>query len=99
MNMFGKEIKPFNQQGADYSYNLRLLFFAPKDTPDEVANKIEEVIKKVVTSPEYINAMNALVQDPEFLSAKDAAKAFGSEAGYANEIGAKIKEAMAKQGK
>jgi tripartite-type tricarboxylate transporter receptor subunit TctC len=99
MNMFGKDIKPFNQQGADYSYNLRLLFFAPKDTPDEITSKIEKVIKEVVTSPEYINTMNSLVQDPEFLSAKDATKAFASEAGYATMIGAKIKSAMAKQGK
>ena len=99
MNMFGKDIKPFNQQGADYSYNLRLLFFAPKDTPEDVVAKLEEVLKKVVTSDKYIETMNSLVQDPEFLSAEDATKAFASEAGYADMIGAKIKEAMAEQGK
>jgi len=95
MDMFGKKVKSFKEQGADFTYYLRFLYHAPKDTPPEIIDKLEEVLKEVVESPAYLERMEQEMCEPEFLGSEEATKAFAAEAENADAIGETVKEAMA----
>jgi tripartite-type tricarboxylate transporter receptor subunit TctC len=99
MNMFGKDIKSVKEQGVNFSYNMRVLYFVPKGTPGDIVEKIDGVLAKVAKSPEYIEAMKGVEQDPEYLSSAEALTNFSAENDNAKIIGKKIKEEMQKQQK
>lgn len=93
--MFDTEVQPFKSQGVDYSYYIRLLIFAPKNTPDNVVKKLEDVFQKVCSDPEFIAANAEEMNSVEFLPSKEATEAFAGEAKNADSIGDEIKAQIA----
>ena len=86
----GTEVPSWKEQGYDGTYNLRLMAFLPKDTPDEVVAVISDTFEQVVTSQEFIDAMAEESMEARWLPEAEAIAGFEEEAVSANAIAEQI---------
>lgn len=58
--------KTFREQGYDVIVKQSRILVAPKDTPKEITDRLEQVMRKAITNPELIERIGALgeVYDP-----------------------------------
>ena len=88
----GQEVPSWTEEGYDGVYNLRLMAFLPKDTPDEIVAVISDVFEQIVTSQDFIDAMAEESMTASWLPEAEAIAAFEEEAESANTIAKQILE-------
>ncbi|MGM8365566.1 tripartite tricarboxylate transporter substrate binding protein [Virgibacillus sp. W0181] len=69
-----EDVPTFKEMDIEFVLNHRNGIFAPKGTPKEVIDVLNEKIKEVTEDEEYIELMNGLVTESAYLSAEDFTK-------------------------
>ncbi|WP_280771542.1 tripartite tricarboxylate transporter substrate binding protein [Salipaludibacillus daqingensis] len=65
------DVPTFTEMDIDFVLNHRNGIFAPKDTPDHVIDKLNTELEAVAEKQEFIDLMNGLVTEVDFLSADE----------------------------
>ncbi len=78
---FAKDIPTLKEQGFDAGNVYLYSVFAPKDTPQEVLDKLEAAYEKSLADPKVQEALKKQSILPNFLNAEEAMKNWETEAG------------------
>ena len=73
------EIKTVSEQGFGYDYLIWFGIFVPKDTPDEIANRLEESWFKVMADPEIEKVIKNVGVVPSKMSSAEAKEQIARE--------------------
>ena len=65
------DVPTFEDIGIDFVLDHRNGIFAPKGTPKSVIEKLNKQLKEVTENESFIELMNGLDTDTDFLSAED----------------------------
>lgn len=67
------DIPTFKEQGIDLVYpNCEFSLYFPKDTPDEIIQWYDDLVKEITTDPETQQAIRDLQMEPYYLSPEDS---------------------------
>jgi tripartite-type tricarboxylate transporter receptor subunit TctC len=69
------EIPPITKSGKEVFYSQFLTLVAPKDIPEDIQQKLEELLKEAVTSTNFVSNLDKLGMTPAYLDSA-AAKDF-----------------------
>lgn len=90
------DVQTAKEQGVDVNFVMWRGVATPKGTPQEAVAKLEDAIKKVVTSAEFKERSAKLGFEPSFLSAADFSKTIATDdaaiAKLMNQLGIKKKK-------
>jgi tripartite-type tricarboxylate transporter receptor subunit TctC len=77
------DVPTFIEQGYDFTYEgYHYCMFLPKDTPQEILDKLDSVTEEICADPAVVEALANILHEPEYVSSADNAVRFAEMQEY-----------------